>query len=555
MSRWTKGSLHSFTHLLFHSFTFSSIRPFTHLLIFAFALFLIAGCAREPEIKYPNAITIGFGADAKRLLPMLASDSASGQISGYIFNGLTKYDKNIKTTGDLAESWEIRDNGLVIIFHLRKGVKWHDGEEFTADDVLFTYDRVTDPKVPTPYSSNYGPVKKVEIVDRYTVRVTYKEAYAPALESWGMGIIPKHALEGKDLAADEVSRKPIGTGPYRLREWVTSQKIVLDAFDDYFEGRPKIDRVIARIIPDSATTFLELKFGGIDYSGVTPAQYKLQVENSAFFGKYFQDFRYPSFGYTYLGFNLTHPLFSDKRIRRAIAHAVNKKELIAGVLLGYGTPCTGPFPPESWAYNSSVEDIGFDPVKAEAILAALGWAKNARGFLEKDGRELSFTVITNQGNEARLKAAQIIREQLKRVGIEMNIKVLEWQAMLHGFIDKRRFEAVLMGWGLSRDPDLYDIWHSSKTKESEFNFISYKNTEVDQLLVSGRQTFDIEKRKLIYRRIHQILADEQPTVFLYVPDALTVVHKRFKGIEKAPLGITYDFIRWHVLKNRAEWYQ
>jgi peptide/nickel transport system substrate-binding protein len=517
------------------------------------ALFFVTGCAKEPDIKYPNAITLGSGADAKRLLPFLASDSASGQISGYIFNGLTKYDKDLHITGDLAESWDISPDGLALTFHLRKGVKWHDGVEFTSDDVLFTYNAVINPTIPTPYSSIYGPVKSVESPDRYTVRVRYSEPYAPALESWGMGIIPKHYLEGKDLASPEVNQNPVGTGPFRFKEWITGQKIVLDAFDQYFEGRPKIDRIIVRVIPDASTMFLELKFGGIDSMSLTPPQYKLQA-NTAFFNRYFQKFRYPSFGYTYLGFNLLNPMFSDKRVRRAIAHAINKKEIIAGVLLGYGIPCTGPFPPESWAYNREVKDIEFDPGKAAEIFSELGWKRNAEGVLEKEGKIFSFTVITNQGNDARLKAAQIMKEQLKRVGIEMNIKVLEWQAMLHEFIDKRRFEAVIMGWGLSRDPDLYDIWHSSKTKEGEFNFISYKNDEVDRLLLEGRRTFDVGKRKITYRRIHQILAEEQPTIFLFVPDALPVLHKRFKGVEQAPIGIWYDYIRWYVPKDRAAWY-
>ncbi|HEX8947315.1 MAG TPA: ABC transporter substrate-binding protein, partial [Dissulfurispiraceae bacterium] len=171
------------------------------------------------------------------------------------------------------------------------------------------------------------------------------------------------------------------------------------------------------------------------------------------------------------------------------------------------------------------------------------------------GRTLSFTVLVPQGNDARLKVAQIIQEQLLRMGIDMRIKVLEWQTMLHKFIDKKAFEAALMGWSLGRDPDIYDIWHSSKTKEGEFNFISYKNEEVDRLLIEGRQTFDIEKRKKIYHRIHEILADEQPCLFLYVPDALPVLSKRFKGVEKAPLGITYDFIHWYVPKDKAEWYK
>ncbi|MBA4348687.1 MAG: peptide-binding protein [Thermodesulfovibrio sp.] len=554
MGNIEKYSFHSLAHSYIHSFNRSPLHPFTLLLIFSFTVLFLLSCSKEPEIKYPNTITIGLLSDAKRLLPLLASDSASAEISGYIFNGLTKYDKDIKIIGDLAESWDISPDGLKITFHLRRGVKWHDGAEFTAEDVLFTYKTVTNPNIPTPYSSIYGPVKKVEMLNRYTTKITYKEPYAPALESWGMGIIPKHVLEGKDLTSPEVNRHPVGTGPYKLKEWVTGQKIVLEAFNDYFEKKPNIDRFIARIIPDTATMFLELKFGGLDFMGITPPQYKLQA-NTDFFNKYFQKFRYPAFGYTYLGYNLLNPMFSDKRVRQAIAYAVNKNEIIAGVLLSYGTPCTGPFPPESWAFNASVKDYEYNPDKTIKILSELGWKKNARGLLEKNGKTFIFTVITNQGNESRLKAAQIIKEQMKKVGIEMNIKVLEWQAMLHEFIDKKRFEAVIMGWALSRDPDIYDIWHSSKTKEGEFNFISYKNEEIDRLLIEGRQTFDMTKRKKIYHRIHEILAEEQPCTFLYVPDALPVLHKRFKGVEKAPIGIWHDFIYWHVPKNKVEWYQ
>lgn len=516
-------------------------------------IIFLSGCIREPAIKSPENITVGFLADAKKLLPLFASDSASAEISGYIFNGLTKYDKNIRIIGDLAESWDISHDGLTITFYLRKNVKWHDGVEFTADDVLFTYKTVTNPDIPTPYSSIYGPVERVEKIDKYTVRVIYKEPYAPALESWGMGILPKHFLEGKDITSPEINRNPIGTGPYMIEEWVTGQKIVLKAFDEYFEKTPNIKKFIARIIPDTATMFLELKFGGIDFMGLTPPQYKLQAETE-FFNKYFQKFRYPSFGYTYLGYNLLDPKFSDKRVRQAISHAINKNDIIAGVLLNYGTPCTGPFPPESWAYNHNVRDFEYNPAKAIELLKEAGWEKGQDGILRKDNKKFSFTVLVNQGNQARLMTAQIIKEHLKKIGIEMDIKVLEWQALLHEFIHKKRFEAVIMGWALSRDPDIYDIWHSSKTKEGEFNFISYKNEEVDRLLIQGRQTFDFEKRKKIYHRIHEILAEEQPVAFLYVPDALPVLHKRFKGIEKAPLGIWYDFIYWYVPKNMAEWY-
>ncbi len=528
-------------------------------LILAATLIFFSSCRVEHKIKEPESIRVGALADARMLLPLFASDSASADISSLIFNGLTKYDRNINLTGDLAESWEIKKGGREIIFHLRKRVLWHDGEEFTSRDVLFTYRAVTDPKNPTPYGGIYGPVEKVEAIDKYTVRVIYKEPFAPALESWGMGILPAHLLEGKDLAKSELNRVPVGTGPYRLKRWITGQRIELERFEDYFEGRPNIKKYIARIIPDISTMFLELKFGGIDYMGLTPAQYKLKAETE-YFKERFQRFRYPAFGYTYLGFNLLDERFRDIRVRKAIAYAIDREKIIKGVLLGYGRPCTGPFPPDSWAYNKNIKGYPYDPQKALELLKDAGWVKDKDGLLKqigvpqkssgllghRYGRPFKFTVLVNQGNSQRLMAAQIIKEDLKKIGIEMDIKVLEWQTLLHQFIDKKLFEAVIMGWALSRDPDIYDIWHSSKTREGEFNFISYANPEVDRLLLQGRTTLDINKRKKIYHRIHEILHEEQPTVFLYVPDALPVIHKRFKGIEPSPIGIWHNFIHWYV---------
>jgi peptide/nickel transport system substrate-binding protein len=513
-----------------------------------------SSCRRAPEIENPNTITTGSLADAKRLLPLLASDSASGEISSLVFNGLTKFDKDLVLTGDLAESWEVSPDGLVIVFHLRRGVKWHDGAEFTAEDVVFSYQTVVDPEVPTPYASYFDLVESVEAVDPYTVRVTYKKPFAPALEYWGMGIIPKHILEGKDITKEEYNRNPIGTGPYMLKEWVTGQKIVVEAFEDYFEGRPNIDRYTMRIIPDMATMFLELKSGGLDFMGLTPPQYKLQADTE-FFRKHFQKFRYPAFVYTYMGYNLLDPKFKDNRVRRALTHAINKQDIIDGVLLGYGTPATGPFLPGTWAFNPNVDDPEYDPDLARELLAEAGWTPGEGDILYKDGEPFRFTVVTNQGNNQRIQAAQIIKEGLREIGVEMEIKVLEWQAMLHEFIDKKRFEAVIMGWGgLAGDPDIHLIWHSSQTKEGAFNFISYKNDEADRLLVEGRQTFDMERRKKIYNRIHEILAEDQPYTFLYVPDALPVLHARFKGVEKAPAGIDYNFIDWYVPEDRAQWY-
>jgi peptide/nickel transport system substrate-binding protein len=525
------------------------------LIVAASVFWLSAAAVPAKEPVKPNSIVLGSIGDAQRLIPMLASDGASGEISGWIFNGLVKYDKKINLVGDLAESFTASPDCRKVTFKLRKGVKWQDGPEFTSADVLFTYQKATDPKVATPYSGDFERVEKIEAPDPYTIQVTYKEPFAPGLASWGMGIIPKHLLDNADLNTSEFNRKPVGTGPYRMKEWATGQKIVLTANETYFEGKPRVEEYVYRIIPDNATMFLELKAGGLDFMGLNPLQFQRQTE-TAYFKQFFNKYRYPAFAYTYMGYNLLDPRFKDKRVRQAIAYATNRQSVINGVLFGIGRPATQPVPPESWAYNPDVPKYDYNPEKAKQLLAEAGWKDtNNDGILDKDGQPFAFTLMTNQGNEERAKTAEIIQQDLKKVGIQVEIRVLEWQAFLHQFIDKKKFEAIILGWSLGRDPDAYDIWHSSKTKEGEFNFVSYNNPEVDRLLLEGRKTCDQEQRKKIYNRIHALIAEDQPYTFLYYPDALPVLHKRFKGISPSPIGIWYNFpTDWYVPKNKAEWY-
>ncbi len=498
---------------------------------------------------YGDALVVGTIGEPSNLIPLLASDSASHDVAGNVFNGLVKYDKNLVLVGDLAESWRVSPDGLTITFTLRKGVKWHDGVEFTSRDVLYTYRVTIDPKTPTAYAEDFKQVNTAEAPDRYTFRVTYGKPFAPALASWGMGILPAHLLEGKDITKSEFARHPVGTGPYRFKEWVAGQKLVLESFPDYFEGRPYIDRYIYRIIPDNSTMYMELKAGGLDMMGLTPVQYARQTDTPEFRAG-FNKFRYPASAYTYLGYNLRNPLFADQRVRQAIACAINKDEIIHGVLLGLGQVAHGPFQPGTWPYNPNVRDFGYDPQRAKALLAAAGWrATGPGGALMKDGKPFSFTILTNQGNDQRLKTAQIIQRRLANIGIDVKIRVLEWASLLTNFIDKRNFDALIMGWTIPQDPDIFDVWHSSKTGPKELNFIGFRNAEVDRLIEEGRRTFDQEKRKRCYWRIQEILAQEQPYTFLFVPDALPVVNARFRGIEPAPAGIMHNIIRWYVPKE------
>jgi peptide/nickel transport system substrate-binding protein len=526
-------------------------------------ILVISGCEGKPpktvqanlknnsyEPAYGDTLIVGSIGEPSILIPMLAGDSASHDVAGLIFNGLVKYDTDLSVIGDLAESWDISPDGLVITFHLRKGVKWTDGIEFTADDVMFGYQTIINEKTPTAYQEDYLQVKKAGVLDKYTFRVTYEKPFAPALTSWGnLVVLPKHLLEGKDITKVDFGRKPVGLGPYKLSKWISGQYVTLDSNKDYFEGRPYIDGYVYRFIPDPATMFLELKVGEIDMMGLTPTQYIKQTEND-FFRKNFQKFRYPVFSYTYLGFNLKYPLFQDKRVRQAIAYAIDKSEIVDVVLFGLGKPATGPYVPNTWPYNPNVERYDYNPEKARQLLKEAGWEDtDGDGILDKRGQPFEFTILTNMGNSLRMNTATIIQWRLAKIGIKVEIRVLEWSTFINEFIDKRRFQAVILGWSIGLDPDQYDIWHSSKTKEKEFNFVSYNNPEVDKLLEKGRRTFNIEERKKAYFRIQEILADELPYIFLYVPDATPIVSARFKGIKPSPIGISYNINKWYVPKE------
>jgi peptide/nickel transport system substrate-binding protein len=420
-----------------------------------------------------------------------------------IFDGLLTYDKNLSDLEPrLAESWDVSDDGLQITFHLRHDVKWEDGVPFTARDVEFGFRTIVDPNTLTAYAEDYKQVKQFDVLDDYTFRVTYEKPYAPALATWGsLVVLPRHLLEGKDINnATEFGRKPVGLGMYSLESWESNLKITVRANPGYYRGRPYIERNIQRVIPDSQTQFLELKREDLDQMGLTSLQYRRQTDTPAF-ARNFHKYEYLANGYTYLGYNLQRPMFADVRVRRALTYAIDKQEIIDVVLLGLGAKAAVPYKPGTSWHNDQVKDLDYDPEKARALLAEAGWKdSDGDGVLDKDGQPFEFKILTNHGNEARLNAATVIQHRLGKIGVKAEVRVIEWAAFLKDFVDKRNFDAVLLGWTLDPDPDQYIIWHSSKTGPKEFNFVTYANAEVDDLLEKGRRTFDRDERKRIYDR-------------------------------------------------------
>ena len=492
--------------------------------------------------------------DATGLIYNITSDSASHDAALKIYNGLVEYDKDLNIVGDLAKSWDISENGLEIIFHLNENVRWHDGQPFTAADVEFTYKFMIDDKTPTSYDADFRLVKSFEVIDEYTVKVTYGEPFAPALMSWSMAILPKHLLEGKDVTKSPLLRKPVGTGPYKFQEWKAGESITLVANDDYFKGRPYIDRRVMRVIPDTATSFLEHLNGAVDIAGLTPLQWTRQTDNNPKYNDQYDKYKYLSFGYTYVGYNQLKKPFNDKRVRQALTYATPKEDMVKGILFGLGIPATGPYKPGTIWYNDKVKKYNYDIEKAKELFAEAGWTdSDGDGILDKKGKKFQFELMTNQGNTVRTKICETLQQSWAKVGVKVNIRVLEWATFINEYVNKQKFDAVVLGWNITNDPDLYDVWFSKNCGGSKLNFICYKNEELDKLLIAGRKEFDPEKRKVFYHKAQEIIAEDQPYTFLYVPYALVSVSKRFEDVYTAPAGLTHNQDKWWVKKENQKY--
>lgn len=491
---------------------------------------------------------LGMVGEASNLIPYLASDTASSSITGHLYVAPLKFDENIQPVTWAAERFELLDDGLLLRFTLKKGIYWEDGVELTADDAEFTYQMMIDPETPTAYAGDYKAIKEFRKIDKYTFEVAYEKPFPRSLSTWMGALLPKHKLQGlggEGLRGTPLARKPISCGPYLLRNWVAGSQLTLTANSGYFEGRPFIDRLLYRIIPDTTTMFLELKAGKLDImEALTALQYTYQAQKPPFSDEY-ATYRSLASTYTYLGYNLKSPLFSDVRVRQAFAYAINKQDIIKGALLEQGEATIGPYKPDSWIYNKNIQDYPYDPEKALALLAEAGWTRGKSGLLEKNGMPFSFTILTNQGNEQRVKTAIIIQSQLQNIGVEAKIRTVEWAAFLNQFVIPGFFDAVVLAWTIPHDPDGFDVWHSSRIGGG-LNFTGYGNKEADACLEEGRSTFNQSVRKKAYDKFQEILHREQPYCFLYVPYQLSAVQKRFKGVAPAPIGIFYNSDRWWV---------
>ncbi len=481
-----------------------------------------------------STLQLALSSNPSRLNPILATDASSAEISGFIFNSLVKYNKNsTKIIGDLAKNFYFK-NKTTLIFILRKNIKWQDGVPFTSKDVIFTYNVINSKKIISPYTSEFRVIKSIKALNKYKIEVVYKKPYFKALAIWMMGILPYHILKHeKNLMTSRFNTHPIGTGPYKLKQFTYSKDIVLIANKYYFLTKPKINKIIFHMLPDSMTRFLMLKSKKLDIGSLEPMQFEREIGKN--FLKKYKIYENIAHAYTYLGFNLRRKKFKNPLVREALSLAINRQELIKILFLGHATVCTGPFLPGGSAFNSKIKAPIQNIKKAIKLLHEAGYNKK---------HPLRFQIVTSNTSSIRPYVAQILQYQLKKVGVIVTLRVMQWQAFLNMVVFPRKFDSVLLGWSLASTPNPYLLWDSKSDKPGGFNFIGYHNKKVDSLINIMQTTINRKKLSTLWRDIFADIVKDNPYLFLYIPDNITAVSKHIKNIQPSISGIWHNYIKW-----------
>ena len=546
-------------------------------LLSTFALAVIlSGCSKVPERAAPSSqappasdltkpvpgdwVVYGIQADPDTLNQILTQDDQGTEIGRFNVTEdlLWQNQYTLKLEPLLASSWDISPNQMVYTFHLRHDVKWHDGVPFTAEDVKFSFDKIMDPKVDAaPLRLYFGNIKSCEVLDPYTVRFTATERYFKTLDALGEGelpILPKHAFDhgDPDFNKNNFGRSPIGTGPYKFVKWDTGEQIVLERNDDYWGPKdhyPK--RIVYQIVSEPSTSTQLLKKGELDViNGMNAIQYERELGHTHSMTR-LKRIVYPFPSYTYIGFNLRRPMFTDIRVRHAIDLLIPRDEILSQIYLNqYASKCSGYDPPSSPNYNHDVPPTPEDPIQAQKLLTEAGWKNDhGDGILYKDNQPLSFTVLYPAGGVTAEKVLELIQESLSRAGIRIQLDRLEFPQLISKTEDWK-FDATLAGWALDIDGDPYQIWHSSQAdiKQSS-NFIGYKNPKADELITEGRLEYDSDKRAVIFRQLHKLIHDDYPVCFLFNPHTILTYSNRFQNVNTFAPRPCFNLGKWWVPYN------
>jgi peptide/nickel transport system substrate-binding protein len=492
--------------------------------------FAFEGCSSRANSIEPGTVNFLIEAMPTNLDPRIGTDAYSAHLDGLIFSSLVAHDAHMNIVPDLAVRWDT-PNALTYVFHLRPGVKFHDGRALTSADVKFTFDSILTGVVKTAKRGSFRMVESVEAPDAGTVVFHLREPYASFLWNLtrpGVGIVPGGS-------GPEMAQHPDGTGPFRFVSLKADEEIVLDRNPDYYQDASRkeaIERVRFRIVPDAIVRALELRKGSADaeINSLTPDMVStlgnepgIQAEDQ------------PGTPLAYVAFNFDDPVLAHREVRQALAYATDRATIIRYLLRGQARAASSLLPPNHWAYEPNVRQYDFDPARAEQLLDAAGFRPGS------DGMRIRLTLKTSTDESTRLYAA-VLADQWKRVGVALELKSLEF-ATFYSDITRGSFQLYTQRWvGGNSDPDMFEyVFSSKKFPPDGANRGHYRNPQLDALLERGRVEMDREKRKAFLSEVQKIVAEDEPYINLWYPDNVCVHRARMTGIEIPPGG-DYEFL-------------
>ncbi len=473
----------------------------------------------------------------------------SNVVNRIIFSGLTKPGKDLAPAPSLAKEWTTSEDGLVWTFTLRDDVKWHDGEQFTSEDVAFTFNNlVLNESLGSNGASNYKSLKEVVAVNDFTVEFHLERAWAalPSYLAFNSEIMPEHILGSVDDVWNytEFNKKnPVGTGPFKVDNYLSGQSVTLVKNEEYFDGAPNLDKVVYKIVPDVNTQIAQALSNELDIFVLEDKASLARVDSANNLTTVPSDIT----RYFWISLNQEDERYQDVKVRQAVAHAIDRQAIIDSVLQGYGKIATGPITPNQEAYyTDDVKQYDYNVETAKALLKEAGWEdSNGDGFVDKNGEKFVINFdIAIQGDLEQI--AQLVQQYLIKVGFDVKLNVLEWNAMIQKNIIERDYEMALNWWSYPTDPDVYAQYASENAKTGN-NIPGYQSDELDELLRQGQTTSEIADRAEVYKKVQEYVAEELPYIYLWYPQEVQVRNKKLGGLSEIYFGANLNYINeWYI---------
>jgi peptide/nickel transport system substrate-binding protein len=472
---------------------------------------------------------------------VLQSGLPEQQVLQYVSRQLLDFDAQLALTPGLAQRWEVSDDGLEYRFFLERQAVWEDGSAVTSADAVFTIRQITDPKVPSPvFKPLFEDLELVEPLDARSFRVRFRNRDALHAYAFALPLLPERRFSERSIVKTRENRAPLSNGPYRVARWKTQESIELERNPRWFGVPGHFDRIIFRIVPENAVAYRAIVEGSLDESWIDQSLKERSVKDRRF-QSCCRVVEFYNLDYNYIALNNRSPLFSDSRVRRAMTMLLDRPAIVSGLYHGSARIISGPWAPDSPAYDASVTPLPFDPAAAAELLDRAGWRDtNGNGTRDRNGREFEFDLLSSAGSTIGGQIDEVFSGELARAGIRAHVRPLEWSAFVER-VDSGDYEAASLAWAASdANPDPFPFWHSSQFPPHGVNNAFYSNPVADRLMEEARRELDPAKRREIYHRLHRIFRDDPPVVFVVNASQKYAFRRRVRGLVTSPLGL-YGF--------------